>query len=256
MIDIEGALRDELDAVVGFVPTASKLYRPSPGRRAAIGAGRPASAPVSGDVVTVTAPAGYGKSTFVAELIVRGPTTGGVAVADRRRQRPRHTAHVHRARRSTPSSRSIRAACRRSGREPRRSARPALQRFGAMLADRRRPFVLVLDDVHELVSRDVLDILPALVARDATRVDHRAGQPHGDPAAARTAPRAGGASSKWARPTWRSTRSTRRSSSTHLGARRGTGGQRRGSSSGPRAGPSPLPRRARPRTGRTPLSGS
>ena len=39
----------------------------------------------------------------------------------------------------------------------------ALQRFGAMLAER-EPCVLVLDDVHELASRDVRDVLAVLVS--------------------------------------------------------------------------------------------
>src|SRR4051794_41885289 len=70
MSTIEGAvrslLRDELRAA-GFVPAASKLYRPAPGvvARPALVRRVRAAAP---DLVTVTAPAGYGKSTFAAEL--------------------------------------------------------------------------------------------------------------------------------------------------------------------------------------------
>jgi LuxR family maltose regulon positive regulatory protein len=39
----------------------------------------------------------------------------------------------------------------------------AVQRFVAMFATRDRPFVLVLDDVHELSSEAVLDTVAALV---------------------------------------------------------------------------------------------
>ena len=41
---------------------------------------------------------------------------------------------------------------------------PALQHFGAMFAERRRAFTLVLDDLHELVRDDVLDALRVLVS--------------------------------------------------------------------------------------------
>src|SRR5262245_37404965 len=75
VVKIEGAssspLRIELDAI-GFVPSASKLYRPSPGlvSRAALTERVRRRQP---DVVAVTAPAGYGKSTVLAELAAADP---------------------------------------------------------------------------------------------------------------------------------------------------------------------------------------
>src|SRR4051794_16380839 len=59
-------LREALNAV-GFVPVASKLYQPKPGvvpRTALVQRVRACD----GQVITVTAPAGYGKSSFAAEL--------------------------------------------------------------------------------------------------------------------------------------------------------------------------------------------
>jgi LuxR family maltose regulon positive regulatory protein len=41
---------------------------------------------------------------------------------------------------------------------------PALQQFAAMFADRLRPFTLVLDDMHELVRDEVLDVVRVLVS--------------------------------------------------------------------------------------------
>ncbi len=151
---------DELD-VVGFVPSASKLYRPKPGlvpRTALVERVRACDA----DVVTVTAPAGYGKSTFVAEL------SGGD---------PRPTAWVSlTAAEDDPAALLTYIALALDDIEPVDprgvsvlwSRAPtigslALQQFVAMFAVR-RPFMLVLDDVHELTSRDVHDVLTVLVS--------------------------------------------------------------------------------------------
>ena len=150
---------DELD-VVGFVPSASKLHRPKPGlvpRTALVERVRAYAA----DVVTVTAPAGYGKSTFVAEL------SGGD---------PRPTAWVSlTAAEDDPAALLTYIALALDGIEPVDprgvsvlwSRAPTigsltLHQFVAMFAVR-RPFMLVLDDVHELTSRDVHDVLTVLV---------------------------------------------------------------------------------------------
>ena len=75
MAEVEGALRssvrDELRHI-GSVPAASKLFRPAPGLVPRTSAVERVHAR-DGDVVTVTAPAGYGKSTFVAELAATDP---------------------------------------------------------------------------------------------------------------------------------------------------------------------------------------
>jgi LuxR family maltose regulon positive regulatory protein len=165
MSQIEGARRSSArDGLlgIGFVPVASKLYRPTPGlvaRRSLLADVRRRD----GDVVTVTAPAGYGKSTFVAEL----------STAD-----PRPTAWLSlTATENDPAALLTYVALAIDEIEPVDPAcvaalwqgRPVIgslawQQFVSMLAGRRRPFTLVLDDVHELVGRDVLDALPVLAA--------------------------------------------------------------------------------------------
>jgi ATP/maltotriose-dependent transcriptional regulator MalT len=65
------SVRQELDTI-GFVPIASKLYQPAPGivsRSTLLDRVQERDA----DVVAVTAPAGYGKSTFMAELAAQDP---------------------------------------------------------------------------------------------------------------------------------------------------------------------------------------
>jgi LuxR family maltose regulon positive regulatory protein len=165
MAAVEGALRspvrDEV-ATVGFVPAAAKLYRPSPGLV-------PRSAPVErvraagADLITVTAPAGYGKSTFVAEVVAGDlRPTAWISVT---------------AAEDDPAALLSYVAIALDQIEPVRAGvvsdlwtgsptigSPSMQRFAAMLADRSRPFVLVLDDVHVLTSADARDVLATLVA--------------------------------------------------------------------------------------------
>jgi len=165
MAEVEGALRrsvrDELRHI-GSVPAASKLYRPSPGvvpRTSVVDRVQAGG----GDVVTVTAPAGYGKSTFVAEL----------AAAD-----PRPTAWVSlTAAENDPAALLTYVALAIDDIDPvdpdcvsalwtrtPTVGSPALQQFGAMFADRPQPFTLVLDDVHELARPEVLDALRVLIS--------------------------------------------------------------------------------------------
>jgi LuxR family maltose regulon positive regulatory protein len=158
---LRASVRDDLEAV-GFIPTASKLYRPSPGlvsRSALVEHVRSRA----GDVIVVAAPAGYGKSTFVAELVA----------ADRR-----PTAWVSlTAAESDPAALLSYVALALDEIEPVDPRRvtalwgstltigsPALQHFVAMLADRREPFVLVLDDVHELAGTHARDTITMLIA--------------------------------------------------------------------------------------------
>src|SRR6476619_6317824 len=68
---LRSSVGEELEAI-GFVPIASKLYQPAPGivsRSSLVDRVRARQ----GDVVAVTAPAGYGKSTFIAELVAADP---------------------------------------------------------------------------------------------------------------------------------------------------------------------------------------
>ena len=166
MNGVEGALRSALREEfggVGFVPSASKLYAPSPGvvpRSALVERVR---AGEGVDVVTVTAPAGYGKSTFVAELVAEDPRpTAWLSLGAADNSPAALLTYVALAIDDVEpvDPRCVSALWVRSP----TIGTAEVQRFGAMLADRQCPFVLVLDDVHELVSRDVLDILPVLVA--------------------------------------------------------------------------------------------
>jgi LuxR family maltose regulon positive regulatory protein len=164
MSGLEGALRsrvrDEL-ATVGFAATSSKLYRPSPGvvsRSTLLGEVRASNA----DVVTVTAPAGYGKSTFVAELTaVDARPTAWVSLTATENDPASLLTYIALA---LDEIEPVDPGCVTPlwGRSP-TIGTPELQRFAAMLGSRRSSFVLVLDDVHELVGRDVLDILAVLV---------------------------------------------------------------------------------------------
>ena len=153
-------MRDELEAV-GFVPTASKLYRPSPGlvpRSALVDRVRARHARRRhGDGA-----GGYGKSTFVAELTAGDPRpTAWVSLTGAENDPAALLTYIALALDDIEpvDPRCVSALWARAP----TIGSPALQQFGAMLAARREPFMLVLDDVHELVSRDVQDVLPVLV---------------------------------------------------------------------------------------------
>jgi ATP/maltotriose-dependent transcriptional regulator MalT len=165
MIEVEGVqrrlVRDEL-AAIGFVPTASKLYRPPAGvvpRSVVVDGVRAARA----DVITVTAPAGYGKSTFAAELSASDPRpTAWVSLSAAEDAPAALLTYVALALDEIEAvdPGTLSGLWDRSP----KVGTSALQRFGAMFASRRQPFILVLDDVHELASTDVLDTVAVLVA--------------------------------------------------------------------------------------------
>jgi LuxR family maltose regulon positive regulatory protein len=160
----EGVLHDDVRAAlasVGFVPTASKLYRPTPGIVSRSALARRVDA-ARADVIAVTAPAGYGKSTFVAELVAADP-------------RPSAWISLTSAE-NDPAALLSYVALALDDIEPVDPARvsalwkrgatvgsAAVRQFGAVLASRQQTFVLVLDDVHELVGQDVLDTLQILL---------------------------------------------------------------------------------------------
>ena len=154
-------MRHELESV-GFIPTASKLYRPSPGTvpRSTLLEHVEARAR---DVVIVTAPAGYGKSTFLAEMAANDPRPAAwVSLTPGENDPASFLAYIALA---LDDIEPVDPGCVMTlWRVPPTIGSPTLQRFGAMLASRRQPFVLVLDDVHELVSREVVDVLPMLLA--------------------------------------------------------------------------------------------
>lgn len=155
------ALQDELEPA-GFVPVASKLYAPAPGlvsrRRLLerVGAAR-------SDLVVVVAPAGYGKSTFLAELTADGDRpTAWLSLSASDDDPATLLAYVASALDDIEpvDPRYVSALWLRSP----TIETPARQAFGAMLADRERPFTLVIDDLHLLRRRESFDTLAALVA--------------------------------------------------------------------------------------------
>ena len=155
-----GAVQRGLDAL-GFVPTASKLYAPPvglvPRRQLVETVSRRA-----GDVIAVTAPAGFGKSTFLAELAAGDARPAAwVSLTGADNDPGTFLAYVALALDEIEPI-DPDCVCDLLVSPPFLGSR-SLQQFGSMLADRRQPFVLVLDDIHELVARDVLDILPVLV---------------------------------------------------------------------------------------------
>src|SRR5262249_8786270 len=111
----------------------------------------------------VTAPAGYGKSTFVAELAADDARpTAWVSLTEAENDPAILLSYVALALdKIEPVDPEHVSALWGT---PLTIGSTALQHFGAMLADRYRPFVLVLDDVHELVDRDALDVLTMLIA--------------------------------------------------------------------------------------------
>ena len=157
---LRGSVRDELEAI-GFTPIASTLYRPSPGpvsRSALVGEVRAAGA----DVVAVTAPAGYGKSTFVAELAAGDPRpTAWVPLSPTENDPAGLLSSVALA---LDDVEPVDARCVSALwiRRPTIGS-PSLEQFRAMVAGRSRAFMLVLDDVHELVDDDVIATLTVLI---------------------------------------------------------------------------------------------
>jgi LuxR family maltose regulon positive regulatory protein len=145
---------------IGFVPIASKLYPPATGivsRSALVDQVRGRH----GDVVTVTAPAGYGKSTFIAELAVGDPRpTAWLTLSAAENDPAALLTYVALALDHIDPVDGAHVAALWT-RSPKLGT-AALAQFVAVL-DGRRPFLLVLDDVHQLTSRDALDLLPVLV---------------------------------------------------------------------------------------------
>jgi LuxR family maltose regulon positive regulatory protein len=161
MSGVDEAVSGELTAA-GFRPVVSKLYAPAPGlvpRRALLDLVTARDA----DLIIAVAPAGYGKSSFLAELA---------------RQETRPTAWVSLTTSDDdPASLLSYVALALDSIEPVDPAlipplwsrsptieTPAHSAFSEMLGSRQRPFVLILDDVHVLQRRDTLDTLAALVA--------------------------------------------------------------------------------------------
>jgi len=112
-------------------------------------------------VVTVTAPAGYGKSTLLAEWSVRDTRPFAWVSVDQRDNDPVvFLSHVAAAlARSEPVGRQVIQALR----SPEGTIwGKILPRLGSYLAARKFPVVVVLDDVHELDAQDCHDAVAAL----------------------------------------------------------------------------------------------
>ena len=126
----------------------------------------------SAEIAVVTAPAGYGKTTLLAELVASEPRPSVWLYARLVRQRLGRAAHLGRLlvldqiEPIHPAAVSARPAVGpvASLRSRATSPTPALPRFGRMLEHFSTPFVLVLDDVHTIVTAEALDVLAMLVA--------------------------------------------------------------------------------------------
>ena len=144
-------------------PARSKLYPPRPrsrqiSRRAVIDRLR-ATDP---DAVLVTAPAGYGKSTMLAELArLDGRPTAWLTVDEVDNDPAVLLTGIAVALDAVEPVDWDRFAALVRG--PITIASPALRGFGWMLAERTVPVLLVIDDIHELTSNDAVDVVEALV---------------------------------------------------------------------------------------------
>jgi LuxR family maltose regulon positive regulatory protein len=146
------------------VPEVSKLYAPKvrPGhlRRTAL-IDRLRS--TDSDAMLVSAPAGYGKSTMLAELAASDVRSYAWLTLDEADNDPTVLlAGIALALDAIEPIDWDRFGELLGG--PISVASPALRGFGWMLAERTIPFLLIVDDVHALVSHEALDVLEALVA--------------------------------------------------------------------------------------------
>ena len=147
-----------------LVPARAKLYPPRP-RRGQVSRRRL----IDGlrqhdwDVLLVSAPAGYGKSTMLAELVERDARPATWLTLDAADNDPTVllAAIAVALDAVEPIDWDVFA---RLLRRPVSVASGALRGFGWMLAQRSTPFLLVVDDAHQLVARDAVDLLDALIA--------------------------------------------------------------------------------------------
>ncbi len=148
-------------AAAGFVPTVSKLHPPPVGivpRNALVDSVRIRR----GEIVVVTAPPGFGKSTFVAELVAGDPRPSAWVSLTPAENDPAALLSYIALAMDGPASLEFGSLLSLWTRPP-TIGTPTFARFVASWATRSQPFVLVLDDVHELVLSDVVDVLGMLV---------------------------------------------------------------------------------------------
>jgi LuxR family maltose regulon positive regulatory protein len=156
------ALREQLTDRFGFDAPDNRL-RPPPARPGLLRRAELTSRLTATEgVVVVTAPAGYGKTSLLSDWVRTDPRptvwmsldaadndpvvqlTGLALALDA--VEPIDPAVLWPLLTAAPSVPTV-----------------ALPRFGRMLASRRTPIVLVLDDIHELVSREALDALGVVI---------------------------------------------------------------------------------------------
>jgi LuxR family maltose regulon positive regulatory protein len=154
-------VRDEL-AAIGFVPLASSLYRPPPGLVVRSTLLERLQA-VPSDVMCVTAPAGYGKSSFLVQLTAHDPRPTAWVSLTSAEDDPAHLLMYIAAALDDIDPidpHRVTALLRQAP----TVASSAVQQFCAVLAERQRPFVLVLDDVHLVTRREAVDVLSAVLS--------------------------------------------------------------------------------------------
>ena len=161
-------MAQRVDSSIGMVPAeplavASKLHPPRRRR------GHVARTDLLGhiaanepDLLLVTAAAGYGKSTLLADLAANDGRPSAWLAIDRAHNEASvllgDVAYV--LNQLEPIDPQVRAdlANQRAS-----IASASTHRFARMLAARRTPFLLILDDVHELTSLEALDALTVIV---------------------------------------------------------------------------------------------
>ena len=147
--------------MLGVVRTGSKFFAPAVGlvRRAGLVSRVIQATP---RVVTVTAPAGYGKSTFTAELADLDPRPAAwITMADDDNDPAVLLSDVALA--IDPIEAVDPAVVRELWSSTPTIGSRAVRSFSAEFARRQQPMTVVFDDIHRLVSRDALDVLATLV---------------------------------------------------------------------------------------------
>ncbi len=155
-------VRGEADGL-GVVPVEHKLRAPTARTGTVSRAGLIERLRAEqGDILVVTGPAGYGKTTFVAEWAEADRRPLAWLCLDAADNDPvvlvtYLALALDQIEPVDPSILSVLS-------QPTTSMATVLPRLARLIADVRRPFLLVIDDVHRLVAREALDVLAVLVA--------------------------------------------------------------------------------------------
>lgn len=155
---------DRIGLPVGFVTSPNKLAPPP--RRSALVTRRRLVEQLTGvgdGVALLAAPAGYGKSTLLGQLVDhdRRPTAWlSLEAADN----DPVVLITNLVQALSPIEAVDAAVLTALWRPDPRPTTVVLPRLGRSLTRRRTPFLLVLDDVHQLVAPEALDVLAVVVA--------------------------------------------------------------------------------------------